>query len=459
MQRSTSRRHSLGRSTGGRVARRGAAAVAALALAAAALLGPGVATAASAATTATTPDQWTGVYGSAGSTSSNPGEHVLTTSTSSKIRLAYAESGRNDGAYPPVVLGGVAYSVGGGTSPRLYATSPKTGAVLWSMAFPYALSSYGFGMTGTGSTILVAFRTDPAGGVLAVNAAKHTILWRAFFPPTTTAGDDRSYPGIPTTDGTRVFIQGSSNSVNAYSLSTGAFLWSHPYTDNDNGGRNSVDGSAAGGGYFYTGGGEGLVAYSASTGKKVWTSYPAISYGVPVLAGGRVFVNAGDDIEAFSATGCGTTSCKPLWSVDVDSWDFDYIGIAGADSTSLFISYRTIRAGGPTQCQSGFIGHIARLSASTGKTQWQTSIGDYAQGIVRGGNVIWVVNEYVNAQCVGDQYRLLGYSATATGTAPLATVAIPSAYGGYPQALSVGSGTVFETPNDYTLVGYRVPGT
>jgi outer membrane protein assembly factor BamB len=442
----------------GRLTRRpGTALAIAIAAASLAVLTPGAA--ATATTTVTTPDQWTGVYGTAGNSSANPGEHVVTASNAGKIRQAFAAPGRNDGAYPPVVLAGVVYSVGGGTSPTFSASSPKTGKVLWSMALPYTLSSYGFGMTGTGSTVLVAFRSDPAGGVLAVNTAKHSIAWRAFFPASTTAGVDRSYPGQPTTDGTRVFISGSSNSVNAYAVATGKFLWGHPYTDNDNGGINAVDGFAAGGGYFYTGGGEGLVAYNASTGKKVWTSDPAISYGVPVLAGGRVFVNAGNSIEAFSAAGCGTSACRPAWSTSVDSYDFDDIGIAGADSSSVFISYRTARPGGPTQCASGFVGHIARLSAGTGKTQWQTSVGDYAQGVVRGGNVIWVVNEYVDSKCEADQYRLLAYSVTATGTTPLASVGIASAYFGYPQSLSVASGTVFETPNDSVLVGYRVPGT
>jgi hypothetical protein len=405
------------------------------------------------------PDQWTGVYGTAGSSSSNPGEHVLTASNAGKIRQAFAAPGRNAGPYPPVVLGGVAYTIGGGTSPRFFASSPKTGRVIWSMAVPYALSSYGFGMTGTGSTVLVAFRAEPAGGVLAVNTTKHSIAWRAFLPASSTPGGDRSYPGEPTTDGTRFFISGSDNFVNTYSVASGKFLWAHPYTANDNGGINGVDGFAAGGGYLYTGGGAGLVAYNAATGKKAWHSYASISYGVPVLAGGRVFVNAGNFVQAFPAAGCAASSCTPSWSMPVGSYDVDGIGIAGADSSSLFISYRTARPGGPTQCENGFIGHIVRLSAATGRTQWQTTAGDYTQGIVRGGNVIWLVDEYVDSKCETDQYRLLAYSTTATSSTPLASVPIASTYFGYPQTLSVASGTVFQTPNDYTVVGYRVPGT
>lgn len=456
MHRSTTSRPMFWRPSGSHRHRRWTALAVTLAVTAAALLAPGVA---ASATTAAPADQWTGVDGTAGSSSTNAGEHVLTASDAGRIREVFAARNRSEGAEPPVVLGGVVYTVGGTTAPKFYAASAKTGKVLWSIAAPYTLSSYGFGMTGAGSTILVAFRTSPAGGVLAVNTAKHTISWRAFFPASTTAGVDRTYPGAPTTDGSRVFIAGSSNAVNAYSIATGAFLWGRPYTSNGNGGVNAVTGFAAGGGTFYTNGGEGLVAYNASTGKRTWKSSTGIAYGPPVLAGGRVFINESGLIQAYPAGGCGTVTCRPSWSTSVDSYDLDAIGIAGADSSSLFLSYRTQRPGGPTQCASGFIGHIARLSAVTGKTQWQTSVGDYGQGIVRGGDVIWMVNEYVNSKCETDQYRLLAYSATATGSTPLASLAIASPYCSYPQSLAVASGTVFQTPSNVALVGYRVPGT
>ncbi|ROQ39697.1 putative pyrroloquinoline-quinone binding quinoprotein [Frondihabitans sp. PhB188] len=431
----------------------------ALAVSLAAALAPGVASPAAAASP---PDQWTGVYGSAGSSSTNTGEHVLTAGNAGKITQAFAATNRTGGSYPPVVLGGVVYTVGGTTSPRFYASSPRTGKALWSMALPYAVSSYGYGMTGTGSTVLISFGTSPAGGVLVVDVAKHAITARAFLPKATTPGADRTYPGTPTTDGTRVFLFGSGYPVLAFSVKSGKLLWKHSYTPNNNDGIDFVYGFAVGGGTFYTSGGEGLVAYSATTGRKKWTSDPAFSYGTPVLAGGRVFVNVSDAVAAFPAAGCGAASCKPLWSTAVDSYDSDIIGIAGADSTNLFITYRTSHEPDPTKCEARFAGHIARLSASTGTVKWQTEVGDFAQGMVRGGDVVWIVNEYgefQNGTCVGDQYRLLAYSTTATATAPLAALPIDSAYFYYPQTLAVASGTVFQSPNSSTLVGYRVPGT
>lgn len=382
---------------------------------------------------------------------------MLTAASAGKVRAAWTGTARIQGPYPPVVLGGVAYSVGGTTSPVLTASSPRTGSVLWKLTLPYTLSAYGYGMTGSGSTVLVSFRTDPAGGVLAVDVAKHAVRWRATFPASTIDWIDRSYPGQPSTDGTRVYLSGSSNSVNAYSLTTGAFQWGIPLTHLSNDTIAGVDGFAVGGGYVYTGGAQGLLAYNAATGKKLWGTFPAISYGTPVLAAGRVIVSDGRAVEAFPAGGCGSATCRASWTTPVTSYDPSGPVIASADGSSVFLTYRTARPGGPTGCLDGFIGNVARLSASTGKVQWHVAVGSFTQGLIRGADAVWVLNEYRTSSCV-DSYRILGYSTATTHTTPSASMVLPRRYFGFPQTLAVASGTLFETFQS-TLIGYRVPGS
>ena len=114
-----------------RVPKHLAASAAALTITAAVFLVPDAAM----ATTTTPPDQWTGTYGTAGGTSANLGEHVLTSSVAAKAQTAFTAEDRQHGPYPPVVIGGVVYSVGGGNggtdSPIFTASSARTGAVLW----------------------------------------------------------------------------------------------------------------------------------------------------------------------------------------------------------------------------------------------------------------------------------------------------------------------------------------
>lgn len=426
-------------------------------LAVASLLLSGVA-----ASAATPVDQWTGTSADGGNSGTDAGERVLTAAAASKIRTAWT---RTDtiGKYPPVVLSGVVYTVGestaGGTVvPQLVASSPRTGATLWTLKLPGGSAAYGYGTAGSGHTVLVAYRSEP-GGVLAIDTSTRRIAWRASFPASSIAGSGDDYPGLPVTDGTRVYITGSSNVVNAYSLTTGARLWTIPFTFNSNGGINGVGGIAAVGGLVYTSGstsgGLGLVAYNASTGKKTWSSTTAQAYGTPVVAGGRVLVSTLTGVAAYPAAGCGRTTCAPTWTRAVAAYSAGEQTVGSVDGTSVFVTSRIAATGAPA-CDVRFVGTVTRLAASTGAVQWRTTVGETAAELVRGGDTVWLVNEYRStANGCAEQDRILGYSTTATGTTAVASISLPSAYWGFPQTLAVASGTLFESTSAF--VGYRIP--
>ncbi|MDH2442397.1 PQQ-binding-like beta-propeller repeat protein [Amnibacterium sp. CER49] len=411
---------------------------------------------------ATTVDQWTASSGDSGNAATNAGETVITASRASQVHTAWTSTLRSATPYAPVVLGGVAYRVlttGNTNDPSTFmATSAKTGAKLWTLALPGG-ADYIQGMTATSSKVLISFigSTHP-GGVLAVDTAHHSIAWRSALPASTIAGVDASYPERPCTDGLRVYVPGSSNVINAYRLTDGALLWKAPITFNSSGVQNRVDGLAVGNGFVFTSGEEGVIAYNSGTGKRSWRSAKG-TWGAPVVAGGRLLASSVTGIEALPAAGCGTSTCNPLWSTSVSAADYTGATISAADASSVFLTYRTTRAGGPTACASGYIGHVARLSASTGHLQWTTSVGDFTTGLVHGGSTIWLFNEYLNSSCVYAE-RILAYSAAATTATPLARLDLPSSYGGYPQTLAIADGTLFgQTWAGGRLVAYRIPNT
>jgi hypothetical protein len=82
-----------------------------------------------------------------------------------------------------------------------------------------------------------------------------------------------------------------------------------------------------------------------------------------------------------------------------------------------------------------------------------------ALGLVRGGRTVWLFNEYVRTDgSVGN--RILGFSTTATGPAPLRVLNLPDNDAGFPQSLAIAGGTLFQQTWGYAhLIGYRVPGT
>jgi hypothetical protein len=98
-------------------------------------------------------------------------------------------------------------------------------------------------------------------------------------------------------------------------------------------------------------------------------------------------------------------------------------------------------------------GVVARLAAATGTLQWTTSPGTYTGELVRGGNVVWLIG------AVSGQNRILGYSTSATGSTPLASIPLAQRLQNFPQTLAIASGTLFQQVNAAPMVGYRIRGT
>ncbi|MGY1812853.1 hypothetical protein [Blastococcus sp. SYSU D00820] len=133
------------------------------------------------------------------------------------------------------------------------------------------------------------------------------------------------------------------------------------------------------------------------------------------------------------AGGCGAATCRAQWTKTFPSGT--ELALGATDGTSLYVSYRK-----PAPANSygdQYAGVLARLSVTNGAQQWTTTLGDYVTPAVRGGNVVWVINEYrTSAGALG--YRILGFSATGTSASPL--VSIPVQQRGFPQSLAVGEG-------------------
>ena len=401
------------------------------------------------------PDVWSGPLADAGNSSDNPGEHVITASTARRVATAWTVSTRSPSSSAPVVMGGVVYHVVADNdlqNPRLLASSARTGATLWTLPLP-AIGFYGPGLSAAGGRVIVPFDgRNQRGGVFVVDAATHRIVWTAELPPPANQFIDAVHNNATVTDGTHVFVWGSSNDINAYRLTDGALLWTVPWDYDPSGYAYGLAGLATGPGVVYTGGDEGIIAFDATSGRRLWTGAAS---GVPVVAGGRVFgAGPAGTVVAFPAAGCGKATCAPLWTSTAPGPTGSAPAVEGADASTLFVTYHRHLPGPGDRID----GVVARLSASTGKVQWTTGVGSSMDGLVRGGNTIWLINWYSNGKAMA--YRILGYSATATGHTPLRAIPMPDEDGGFPQSLAIAGGTLFDqTPGRGALIGYRVPGT
>ena len=421
-----------------------------------ALLGAGPSPAAVAATA---PDGWGGALGDAGNSSTNLREQVLTGSAAARAARAWTAAAPyySLAADAAVVRAGVAYWLGGDR--LLIATSVRTGATVWTKVLPVG-KSYTSGTAISGSRLVLAYygQSKPGGGLLTIDVTTRKILWQRPLPaerndPT---GDTRA--GRPYIDGSRVFVTGSSNQINAYRLTDGRPVWRVPFRDNPNGSLARLDGIAAGSGIVVTSGQAGVQAYRGSDGKRLWHS-PAATAGLPVIAAGRVFVADGNATaaQAFTLAGCGRSTCAPLWTTG--SYYPHTLGpvvVSTADAASVTLTYQT-RDNPPDACDNRRQGRIDRLSATTGVTERSISSGLSVARPVRGGDTIWVYSEYVTGTCEVAP-RIQAFTATGATTTPLTTLD-PAPRQGFLDGLAVAGGTLLIQDRLDPLIGYRIPGT
>jgi PQQ-like domain len=139
-----------------------------------------------------------------------------------------------------------------------------------------------------------------------------------------------------------------------------------------------------------------LYAYSTNTTscsgtpktcKPRWTgSLTGISVGSPVVSGGMVYVTAGYQLDAFSATGCGTAVCQPLWVSAIGQAPGEVTG-----GSTPAVSGGVVYAGG----SGGLYAYSTNYSACTGTpktcqplwrgfTTGMVSVGDTAVAVARG---------------------------------------------------------------------------
>jgi hypothetical protein len=394
---------------------------------------------------------WASAYGGSGNALNNPGEATITASSAPRVAEAWSTSWSSYGPTAPAVVGGVVYYlhrfINVSDPNALVAASAKTGATLWQVPLSFS-NDWWFqdGVTVSGHLALMSFQVPRTfgAGLVAVDTTTHKIAW------TRTVDNAASAYGWARhqvyADGTRAYVHLTDGTMSAYRLSDGALQWNVPIADD------TRIGIALGAGTLYVGYDPetpGITAYATATGRKLWT---APGQGTPVVAGGRVFSIVFSTLVTVNAAGCGKATCPALWQKTFPVAPFRTLNLGASDADTVFVSYQ--KALPANQNGDNYAGVITRLSAATGAQQWTTSIGDYNTPPVRGGNVIWVVNEYRDNSFTGIGDRILAFAATGTRRTPLRS--IPAPQHGFPQSLAVGGGTVFDQTNVYPLVGYRV---
>jgi outer membrane protein assembly factor BamB len=319
----------------------------------------------------------------------NPYENVISPAKVSGLTTAWSKKSTGSIASSPAVYNGVVYV--GAQFGGLNAYRAASGTLLWTGATAAGINKSSPAVVN--GVVYVAAEDNKLYAFKATGCSAATCqpLWTAAIGNNSNA--DQSSPTVAN----GVVYVASGSTLDAFSTTSHALLWSAPNVSDE-------WAPAVVNGVVYIGGGgspAGIVAFSANgkTGcsgtplvcKPLWVGDAgSTAISSPAVVKGVVYVGANTNLYAFSASGCGTTTCQPL----------RHSGL------SNFVSSSPAVANGVAYITSAD-GTFYAFSASSGKLLWTAVIGgsDNSSPAVANGVV------YVGAHGLLYAFKATGCSA------------------------------------------------
>jgi eukaryotic-like serine/threonine-protein kinase len=284
----------------------------------------------------------------------NPQEHTINPSNVSQLLPYWTFSTNGRIAASPAVVDGVVYvaSLDG----YLYAIDANTGSQRWSIAIQ--TGSYLESSPAVVNGVVYIGSSDYK--LYAIDASTGKILWFATTQNVLTSS--------PTFANGVVYVGSGDTRLYAFNASgcghpSCAPLWTAPTSD-------GIDSSpAVADGVIYVSSQDGtLAAFNASTGALLWSAAPTkkILYitSSPTVANNIVYVGSEDGkLYAFNASGCGHSSCSPLWATSA----------GGAIESSPAVANGVVYV-------SSFDGKLYAFDVSNGTPLWTASLGQGGGG-------------------------------------------------------------------------------
>ena len=229
-------------------------------------------------------------------TGSNPYENVLSPKNVGNLALAWERTFDKTVDAAPTVSGGVIYCSAGG---RVFALRASSGNILWSRIID-DISSATTALTVAHHRVYFA---NLDGHVVALNARTGAGVWEHW--------EGGPVISSPLVAGGLMYL-GWGEGLDAFDAVTGERLWYVPTVNH----RPVYGAPSISQGVVYFGSDDGLYAVDAVTGTLLWRGPPDGEVdGSPAVSGGLVYVGSEDhNLYAFSASGCGQATCSPVWS-------------------------------------------------------------------------------------------------------------------------------------------------
>jgi len=257
---------------------------------------------------------WSSFGYNAQGTRSNPYEQVLNPTNVSGLALNWTTTttGFIGGNLSPVLANGIVYI--GDENGALSALDAASGSLLWTYTDPAMSSSF----TDTPTVVNgVVYIIDNHGTLIALDASTGLVLWTTNLSVGVFSGSPLVVGGTIYASFTQVPPTGLTPYLVALNAITGTLLWQTAL------GRSAAIPIMMNGVVYAQVGSYPamLYAFDAKTGTILWMSGLSSSASRLAASNGMIYADvftqtpASQHLYAFNASGCGSTTCSPLWIV------------------------------------------------------------------------------------------------------------------------------------------------
>ncbi len=306
---------------------------------------------------------------------SNPYENVLTPSNVPGLTVAWSDKSVGSVPTAPAVHNGDVYV--GTQFNGLKAYNAASGTLLWTGATLNGAQIHGSSAAVANGVVYIAATDNKLYAFKAAGCGAATCQPQWTVAIGSNSNDDQSPPTVAG----GVIYAASGSTLDAFSASTHALMWSAP-------GVSDQWAPAVANGVVYIGGGGspgGIAAFSANgtTGcsgtpvvcQPLWAGNAgSTAITAPAVVKGVVYVGANTHLDAFSTAGCGAATCQPQWQ----------------GTLANFVSASPAVAGGVAYVVTGGDGTLYAFSTATHALLWTAAIpagGDNSSPAVANGVV------------------------------------------------------------------------
>ena len=138
-----------------------------------------------------------------------------------------------------------------------------------------------------------------------------------------------------------------------------------------------------------------LVVRDASSLAPLWTAtVPGSGSGMIAISHGRLYLAAGSSVYAFTPSGCGATTCAPLWQRSTTGTSINALAVGPDDQVVTTTPFQWLTVNGQNRPSPSF---LKAYDGATGTDLWSGAVTSTTSGLAITADTVFVTEQQVAA--------------------------------------------------------------